>query len=1029
MNTFLQRVAEHLTAKMGGQFDRLTVVFPNKRAGLFLTQAFDQLAPKTKWLPRFLTISELFQELSPLTLADPIEMVCRLHALYVQQCEEQGQAAESLDDFYSWGALMLSDFDDVDKCMADAQALFTNLTQLDDLTKNDFLTENQKEALAEFFANFKDAENATISIWKMLGALYKQLHKELTDNDLAYDGMLQREVVERMKKNASADAWQPLFSNGSAIAFVGFNVLNKTEESMMNLVKQSFPSSTYFYWDCSKAFTDKFGEEPAKYVLENAKRFGNALEETNKPLSEPKIRFVSAPLISAQASLAGKWVKKTLGVGSDSAVTDGQKFPQNQAAVVLCDETLLQPTLAAMPSGNCADGTPFSLNVTMGFPLSQTPINDLLTALIELQRYGFTSSGGCRFSWAEQVLQDPLISRVTRHESNKILNHLRAKKISFPTLQDFDAALADGEEHDLSAAEVLTLVFHQPKPDSTEAIVNYLYAVLNKLVNSRIPIHLSELDKESLFVMHTRVLNRLRRLCESGLLKVELNTFHRIFKQVVGQQTIPFHGEPATGMQVMGMLETRSLDFRHVIFLSANEGMLPKNERLTSFIPYILRQGYRLTTMEQREGLYAYYFYRLFQRAETVTVAYASNTAGTGKNEMSRYLMQMLINKDRFNINNESLSINNQVNTPATITVEKTQEVMERLIAKCTIAADRPEEAYRYFLSPSALKDFRACPLRFYLARVAKLRPQDEVTEEMGADIFGNIFHGVMETLYTRDKNGEPQTLPRTIDATFIGNISEGDIEKAVDDGFRREVFKMSDAEIAKSKPLHLNGDQQLNRQTIIYYVKRQLAFDQAICPITIYGCEVGDPKPGSTEECKNLELELPVKLPKGKEVTVRLGGIIDRIDQITLPDGTKQMRIVDYKTGIDKDCTHNKTKDVASLCNHENVNGTNNFFQACYYAYIYATKYSDTAIGTTLMYPANYTHEECKKSNFVGTIGKEPVTDFRAYAKEYGDALQGLLQELFDPAQPFAQTEDDMNCDYCNFKQLCQRKIEGEDA
>ena len=945
MKSFLNHIAEDLYRRFDGRFEKVTVLFPNKRASLFFNQHLLDIAGKPLWAPQYMTISELFQSLSTLTVADPIQLVSMLYQAYRQTGD--GTEQETLDQFWSWGELMLSDFDDIDSNMVDAQKLFTNISNLEDLTHTDYLTPEQMDAIRRFFPNFHETtelKERFLSVWKRLLPTYERFRTMLQQENIAYEGMMKREVVDSLQ-------CAPTDKESRKFVIVGFNVLNETERRLFKYLKEN--ADTLFYWDYDTMYLK---DEAGRFIAENMRTFDNALKEDDiyNNLAQPKhIQFFASPTENAQTRHVGNILKDLP--------------PSTDTAVVLCNECLLQPMLHAIPSGT-------EVNITMGFPMTGTPVSNLLMSLMELQLRGKGQSGSWRYSTVAPLLKHPYVCLMTEDACLQTLDTLKQQHIHFPTRPMF-------ESH-----AFLKLLFTQQQ--HTGDLLTWLIAIVEQIGRK---ITEAPLGTESVFNAYT-MLCRLQRIHEQGLLDIEPITLQRLLLQLIKQKTIPFHGEPAVGLQVMGILETRNLDFRNVFLLSCNEGTLPKQTHKTSFIPYNLREAYGLTTVERQNSLYAYYFYRLLQRAENVWIYYNNSTEGMLRGEMSRFMMQLLTNGKTSPISQYHLTSDYTPPTTRTYTVEKTPAVMEKLMNRFTDT--------QHSLSPSAINLYLNCPLQFYLKYVARVKNEEDMNEDVGNDVFGNIFHYCMEHIY-RHRIG----LGREIQAHELVSMTndKAGIEQLVDEAFNVKFFKRPESE--KNRPPRYNGEQLLNREVILRYVHDQLAYDAQLCPMTV------------------IDVESPLEEQEGN---ICLGGIIDRIDRVTI-DGQRYLRIVDYKTSSSSE----KANDIESVFDRTKKDRANYILQAFYYADIYTRQHPDEPVAPAIMYikQARTTDPQILENNVI-TLGskKEPVTDFAAqYRDEFHEKLTATITEIFDPAVPFTQDDTQNACQWCKFTSLCGRQNKEE--
>jgi len=1171
MKTFLEIVAKDLYQKCNGNFQDLTVIFPNKRASLFFNQHIFAIANAPLWAPRYQTITELFQTLSPLEVADPIELVCRLYKAYEEVYQQSGgEMNETLDRFYSWGELMLSDFQDIDNNHVDAHELFVNISDLNDLTRFDYLTDEQVKSLQEYFKDFNPStllKENYMSLWKMLPTIYTRFREQLRRAGLSYEGMLKRNVVSRLTQ-AELPTDETLTPKQEVIAqqkvadfkeriqhqkfaIVGFNVLNKTEQELFRFLKEN--SQTYFYWDFDEAYRLKedkgqkreawsvkneeknkrtkdeedasffnlqsslSGFEAGRFIYKdmldfpNEFKFGTDIYQQayNNFTSDKKhITYISSPTENAQTQYIGKWMQQC------HLQAEGEQL--NQSAIVLCNENLLQSVLHSIPVDE-EFAKRFKLNVTMGYPLMQTPISSYLMAVLDLQLHGCQENRAngttfWRYPQVAAVLKHPYTIRLGGDNARNLLTTLHTSPFTFhSSLSSLHENQQDKEkkEQEKQQKEFLLKLF--VKQNTMKDLLAYLLQLIQAVGNSyrheekqrkeeqsakdSLPHREGWGESSSLSFDHQlyvesifnayKIVNRLSKLEESGILRFEpstpnfsLFTFHfsllsRLLFQIINAHSLPFHGEPAVGIQVMGVLETRNLDFKNLLMLSVNEGKLPKSENCSSFIPYFLREEHHLTTRDKRNSLYAYYFYRLLQRAENVTLIYNNSTQGTSRGEMSRFMKQMLVEQEELQLANKiqlkNLTATNAPHLPSTIVVPKTEELLRNLRAHYVQSTKDKEQSTKdkeqrtkdkeqstkdkeqstkdslhashstlhaslstlhashstlhalsakdkeqstspklHFLSPSAINTFIDCPLKFYFEKVAHLNPEDEPTDDVEDSTFGSIFHFCMKEIYERLGVGKP------LMATDIDTILSHDeiVNHFVDRAFNKEFFHESDLD----KTPTYNGEQLLNRSVIATYAKNQLQYDRQFCPLTIL----------------EMEKEHTALFPLPDGTSVKLGGIIDRIDRVHLPDGTDQLRIVDYKTSS----TANTSKSIEALFNPKAPKRSHHIMQAFYYADIYSREESvKQAVGVSLMYVklTNGGEKDDKSCKPLVMLDTTEVRDFanqndpadtdKTLRQAYHAQLIQVIQQIFDPQQPFTQATTNQPCMYCKFLDICGRE------
>lgn len=959
MESFLKLVAADLYKHTEGNLAHTAVVFPNKRAGLFFNEYLAQESDSPIWSPAYVSISELFRSLSPWEVGDPVKLVCELYKIF----RWETQSTETLDDFYFWGEMLISDFDDADKNKVDTDKLFSNLQDLrnimDDYT---FIDDEQEEAIRQFFQNFSIERRTAlkerfISLWDVLGNIYKGFRESLASQNIAYEGMMYRHVIEHLDVDKLPY---------EKYVFVGFNVLNKVEHTLFTQLKDA--GKAVFYWDYDEFYMKENRQavthEAGEFIRRNLRDFPSPLSgELFKNLSKPKeVHYIASSTENAQARYLPQWIRNNL------------TTPEKETAVVLCNEALLQPVLHSLPAEIK------HVNITMGFPLSQTPVYSFLIALLELHTHGFNfKSGRYTFQSVVTLLKHPYTRQLTG-QAELLEKELTRNNRFYPL---------PGE---LGKDEFLTRLF-TPLSGNLNLCIR-LSETLQQVAGiyqantsgTEDTDAFNQLYRESLFKAYTTI-NRFRTLIEEDELTVQSETFRRLLVKVLSATNIPFHGEPAIGMQVMGVLETRNLDFRHLVLLSVNEGQLPKSGGDSSFIPYNLRKAFGMTTIEHKIAVYAYYFYRLLQRAERITLIYNTSSDGLNRGEWSRFMLQFLIEWPH-PITRQFLEAGQSPQGTSPITVEKTPDVMRRMQSLFDVRAN-PKAKF----SPSALNYYLDCPLKFYYRYVAGLSAPDEVSAEIDSATFGSIFHYAAEHIY-KDLTTHGKVINKEALETLLRN--EVKLQDYVDTAFKKLFFNVPQNE----KPEY-NGVQLINSAVIARYLKQLLQNDLRYAPFTFIASEMEVDEP------------IDIQTPKGV-IKSRIGGIIDRMDS---KDGT--LRIVDYKTGGDADTPPH----VESLFIPDKKR-SNYVFQTFLYAAIMCRKQPTMKIAPALLYIHRAATETYSPVIQMGEPRKpkEAVEDFSKYEKEYRERLQGLLEEIFNPEKSFTQTEIIEKCTYCDFKALCKR-------
>lgn len=954
--SFLESVAQDIINRFGTELADVAVVFPNKRASLFLNKHLAQIAKKPVWSPAYITISDLFRKHSELEVADSIELVCRLYSTYCQHVPAGANAAaNSLDHFYGWGELLLADFDDIDKNLGNAEKIFSDLGNYQDLTTApaDMLSEEQMAQLKRLFGYFAETQSELKrrfnELWGKLLDIYTDYRQQLRQAGLAYEGMLYRDVAE-----------QPVVDfKYKHYIFVGFNMMQLVEQQLFTRLKNEGKAT--FYWDFDHYYIDAKNHLPkgeaGVYISKYLTDFPNALDNLDEAIysniSKPKdITFLSAQTENIQARYIKQWLAE------NHRAEDSER-----TAIVLADEKLLPTVVNNLPSG-------LMINITTGYPLSLSPAASMLNLLLTLRADLLSTNGK---SFRLKTVNKLLVHPYSVFISPKVLElkeQLIKDRNYFPTSRD------------LSVDEGLSLLFAQPADASDTAETMEWVAKVLEYTGKHSSDYEDAFFQESLFRTYTLV-NRLNLLITKDILQVHLQTLERLVAQIVGATSVPFHGEPAEGIQVMGVLETRNLDFDHVLFLSCNEGNMPKGVNDSSFIPYSIRKFHGLTTIDNKIAIYAYYFYRLMQRASDISLAYNTTTEGTHTSEMSRFMLQLMVESGH-DIKRQSIMAQQSPAKTLQHEVAKDDKVMEKML--------KPKEGKETIsISPSAIGVYLTCQLKYYYMHVVGLRENDETDDDdIDARIFGNIFHAAADFLY-KDYKG------RVLQKSDFGNLRKH-IDHCVEKAFVSVLYEKDPETTRLGK---LNGLQEINSMVIKKYLGKLIEADAKQAPITIIDTEKW------VEKMHDINVD-------GKTIKCKVGGIIDRIDRI---ENSDTIRIVDYKTGRYPAYWPTSVDDIFDPAKNKDI-PANYYIQTMLYSTIVKDTVEDKKVSPALLYIQKMSADDYDP---ILQINKEPITDIADYRDQYVELLDNLFAEIFNPAIPFAPTADTTRCEHCTFANLCK--------
>ena len=957
MKPFLYQVASLFYEKWGAEVSRLAFVFPNRRTGLFFQKYLSEVADTPLFSPIILTINDLFIQLSGKQSADRISMLFTLYDIYIRQ----SGSTETFDEFLYWGEMLLNDFDDIDKYMANARMLFSNVTDLREIENDfDFLSDEQIAAIRSFWSSFYprgDTPNQQqfLAVWQVLYDLYEEFRATLAAEGKGYEGMIFREVVESMERGESPDL--PY----EQIVFVGLNALSVSEERFLaQLQKREIAD---FYWDyVSDKVTDP-DNKASYFVSRNRKSFPSSMKLPPEEKVKTEIEVIGIPSGIGQAkhvyTLLSDWCKEAE-MSSEEAL---------RTAVILPDEHLLIPVLNAIPEQIRR------INVTMGYPLAGTPVASLIEYILALQKN------------VRYIDRNPLFYF---RDVLPVLNHRYILSTSPEIISSLVKEITENNKIYISHTELektpLLEILFTPVT-GVEAFSDYLIKVLEELnkVMSALsdeeeedaPQRTNDLEQEFIFHYFTTV-NRMKEVMKDARIEMKIDTFFRLLKRVTDTITIPFHGEPLSGLQIMGVLETRALDFDRLIILSMNEGIFPQRKAANSFIPYNLRRGFGLPTYEHQDSVWAYHFYRLIERASHVSLLYDTRSNGLQTGEVSRFVHQLHYHyevpmRDKLVVYNVSSS-----KTPP-LAVPKREDIMRRL------------DAYRKggskAISASAINTYLDCPLKFYFSVVEGIREEEEVSETIESDVFGSILHKVMEELY-KPFQGKMVTVDLLKAIRKDTALLTGAIARA----FASEFFK---TEVVRS----LTGQNYLIGEMIRKYVEKILERDGKLTPFVYIESE--------------RKINGLISLSDHSEI--RLKGFIDRVDEVL-----DAIRIIDYKSGSGT----TTFSSIESLFNKEEKDRAKAVMQVFMYCWMYAhfTENKGKTIQPGIYYVRSLFSDPFDPSVYhrIERGKSEKVEDFSGYAQAFEEGLRGCLDEIFNPEIPFTQTPTGKACSYCPFKGIC---------
>jgi len=962
---FLEKIAQSLNSEFGNTLNRHCLVFPNRRAGLYFLKYLAAGIEKPVWVPTILTINELFRSYSQLQTAGNEILLFELYKVY----SKLKQKGESFDDFYFWGDMLLNDFDDVDKYLVDASLLFRNVRDIKNIDQQfGGLTDEQVKIIQKFWLNFNPdkptrEKSGFISIWSALYDLYTSFRSSLISQNLAYEGMIFRETAENPDNDLiPGTRWD-------MVHFIGFNALNECEKVIMTRFKKA--GKARFYWDYDNSYISEVRFNSAGFFLrENLKNFGNDMPSDwsfdtmlSKGVPDVKRRVIDTSSDVAQVKLISQLIKEVPDLTAGNA---------HHTAVVLADENLLMPTLTSLPE-NIGD-----INITMGHPLKQTLVYTLIRHLMDLQRTATMVNGVVRFSHRDvlSILKHSLMTGLLYDSDNEIISEIIKTNLIWVPSERFNKT-----KH-------LSKVFIKP---STPAVLSDYFKNILSLIALNEEKSIDTIDKNPVqnnirneFIYRVVLsINRLEKIVNSTDISFTTDTYIRILDRMLRTQSVPFSGEPLSGVQIMGILETRALDFKNLVILSVNEGVLPAASTGSSFIPFSLRDAFGLPSVNHQESIYGYHFYRLLQRAENVTFIYNSNSEGLRSGEMSRFLIQM---KYETYMKPAFIDLNFEIKTHATIgeRIERTDDHLLQLNLQFL------EKNRARILSPSAINTWLNCRMKFYYRYINNLKEPEKVTSDIDPAMLGNILHDILKSLYHN----------------YTGQL----ISKDMVDSIMRDKQLLSrvtneaiNEKFNKGKDGLSGGNELIVREVLLTYLVRILQADKSIAPLTIL----------------NLEDSFSFKmsaLSNESQIEVFIGGKVDRIDMLS-----GITRIVDYKTGA----VAEKVNSIDDLFVEDRKKESDGWLQTLLYCEAYMVTNPDK-----IVYPSVY-----KIKKLAGGILTDKliiktdsrsellVDDYKKVQNQFINGLEETIRIIFSSDEPFTMTNDLRGkCSYCTYKALCMR-------
>lgn len=972
MKNFLRSVADYFTGS-GIDLSFVTFVMPNRRSAIFLKKFITDGLSETAFMPHFIVISQLSGINSDYIEGEPREQLMILYRAYEKVLEKRGRHEQlrDFDKFIFWGEMILSDFDTVDRWGVDAAKLYANLRNVKEIT-SDFLDDEQKAivrelwgesplttAISDFWHHVRplveqddSVTEKFISLWEIMCDLYEAFHSDMRQHNLTTAAMQLR--------NFDIDS---ICSGGCHYAFVGHNEISACEARILDRMKKAGMAS--FFWDlpCDD-------ETPAfAPVRRLANRFpmpddyGPSIRQSSQ-----ETKIIAVPSNVAQGKAIGSILRRL--------TDEGKLDPENaiNTAVVLPDESLLIPTLLALPEKIKA------VNITMGVPFASTAFATLLRSIISMQMRAEHNKilDEWQFFYEDvtEILSHPHIRLIAADIADKICSQIANERLFRITASELTKSYPE-----------LSFIFTPVKDsDDASAVGSYVSNLIDSLHTELTAAHNVKIaarqEIEYLEFLSDEVSHLSSLICRYRI-TMSQGTYFTLFERLLNTQIINLNGTPLKGLQIMGVLETRALDFDNVIIASMNEGKFPRKTYVKTMLPNNLRSGYGMPTTDRADNSYSYYFRRLISRAKDISLLYDSRTQGLSAGEPSRYLTQLQYLSDNKTVSSFICSFPSSPATKRQIIIEKTPDVMERL------RAFTKSEGLN--LSASALKAYKMCPLKFYLQYVHSMRGDDEITDFIQASDYGTIVHSVFQDLYEQHKD-------RDITADIIDKITSDPTLNSLIEGKIIQQLRLKNA--------NFNAEHRLSAQIIGHIVRSLLKIEKSdYCrpSFRFIAGEFSNDRP----EHKRWQI-----LPG---LTINFKMSIDRIDEVA----PGQLRFIDYKTGSDKIAS----PDIERLFKH-GIHDYDAIFQLLIYCHAYSDIFApDKALSIT---PVIHSIKMMSKNRHIDPIkiNRRAVTDYREVADEFLPQLQDFVTEIFNPDIPFTQADDEHSCAFCPFLSVCARTI-----
>ena len=956
METFIKEITGSIFKDYKDDLSKVEVIFPNRRAGLYFRKELGELIDKPIWMPRISSLEDFIYGRSNLVKIEKLEAVFYLYEVY----KSHHPSAESFDKFFFWGEMILRDFEEVDHYLVNSDQLFSTIVSQKELDEEFFyLDDDSRKIIQEFWATFlpdsSGFQSSFLKTWGILNQVYKDFKALLLSKGKAYNGLVYRSLLESGLQNDEPD--------DRSYIFAGFNALTLTEEAIIRLFVRNKGAS--MIWDVDPYYMGNSLQESGYFLRKyrNDKDFGRffSVPETSQITKKKEVTLTGVSLEVGQTKILAEELQK---------LASKNDFVPEKTAIVLAHEYMLFPVLHALPENIN------KVNVTMGYPLKDSTAYSLMESVLRLQNSKQENLVlGLSFYYLPlvEIMEHPLIQPLVGKNVMEFVGEIRRRNL----IRIYSDDLPKGNT-------LLDIIFSSP-----ESPLNYLMDILENL-HHELKESWNELEREILIQFHEQI-TKFDQLLTNRSEYLSYDFLIKIIRRIASSVKVPFSGEPLNGVQIMGVLETRNLDFENVFILNLNEDSWPAPSKSGSFIPYNIRRAFEMPVHEHQEAIYSYLFYRLFQRSSSVSAYYNTVSEFNVNGELSR-LAQQLIKESALEIQMKILANPIKISSPKKISIEKTEDVLEKLNR---FLVRKGEWTPR--LTPSALDTYLNCRLRFYFKYVQEMYEPDELQEDMSPMVFGNILHDTMEILYDQFRKKQKTDIITSNDFFWL----EGGVDGAINKAFIKHY------NVKNEKKFKLEGRNIIAAEMVRKTAIKILKFDQRYAPFKILGLEA------STRD--GYTIDFPVKNSTGA-FTVGIKGKTDRID---LKQG--KVRVIDYKTGRDE----RDFESVESLIDRDDKKRNKAVFQVFFYSYLF---YKTSSENYDQIEPGLYNSRDLFDKEFSWQIlhktgaDQIQVTDFRKYEAEFQEVVSTVIHEIWDPSIDFSQVTDHSKCKFCPYKEICGR-------